>query len=79
MGDGSTVPNAVIEACAEEALEILATGGNVRRSLQNQNVTSMKMLDVSETFGPPEGQPVLTSRRAKDLMRPFMAVVVPIV
>ena len=79
MGDGVTVPQAVINACCEEAIELLATGGNVRRSLQDQNVTSMKMLDVSETFGPPAGQPVLISRIAMNLMRPFIAVGVPIV
>ena len=79
MGDGVTVPQAVIDACCEEALELLSTGGNVRRSLQDQGVTSMKMLDVSETFGPAAGQPVLISRIAKDLIRPFTAVVVPIV
>jgi hypothetical protein len=79
MGDGITVPQAVIDACCEEALELLATGGNVRRSLQDQGVTSMKMLDVSETFGTPAGQPVLISRIAMNLMRPFIAVGVPIV
>lgn len=79
MGDGVTVPQAVIDACCEEALEIIATGNTSRRSLQDQNVTSFKMLDLSETFAPPAGQPTLTSRMARQLMRPYMATGVPIV
>jgi len=79
MGDGVTVPQAVIDACCEEALELLATGGNVRRSLQDQGVTSMKMLDISESFAPPVDVPTLISRIARQLMKPFMAAAVPIV
>ena len=79
MGDGVTVPQAVIDACCEEALEIIVTGNNSRRSLQDQNVTSFKMLDLSETFAPPAGQPTLTSRMARQMMRPYMAAGVPIV
>ena len=79
MGDGVTVPQAVIDACCEEALEIITTGNNSRRSLQDQNVASFKMLDLSETFAPSPGQPTLTSRVARQMMRPFMAAGVPIV
>ncbi len=79
MGDGVTVPAAVISACCEEALEIITTGNNSRRSLQDQGVQSFKMLDLSETFAPPAGQPTLTSRIARQLMRPYIAAGVPIV
>jgi hypothetical protein len=79
MGDGVTVPQAVIDACCEEALEIIVTGNNSRRSLQDQNVVSFKMLDLSETFAPPAGQPTLTSRIARQMMRPYIAAGVPIV
>ena len=79
MGDGVTVPQAVIDACCEEALEIITTGNNSRRSLQDQNVASFKMLDLSETFAPAPGQPALTSRIARQMMRPYIAAGVPIV
>ena len=79
MGDGATVPQAIIDSCCEEALEIFTTGNNSRRSLQDQNVTSFRVLDLSETYAPPNGQPTLTSRRARDMMRPFIAGGVPIV
>jgi len=79
MGDGVTVPQAVIDACCEEALEIITTGNNSRRSLQDQNVASFKMLDLSETFAPAPGQPTLTSRVARQMMRPYIAAGVPIV
>ena len=79
MGDGVTIPQPVIDACCEEALEIYTNGNNSRRSLQDQNVTSFRLLDVSETYAPPSGQPTLTSRRARDMMRPYIAGGVPIV
>lgn len=79
MGDGVTVPQAVIDACCEEALEIITTGNNSRRSLQDQNVESFRMLDLSETFAKPAGQPTLTSRMARQMMRPYIAAGVPIV
>lgn len=79
MGDGVTVPQAVIDACCEEALEIITTGNNSRRSLQDQNVESFRMLDLSETFAPAAGQPTLTSRMARQMMRPYIAAGVPIV
>lgn len=79
MGDGVTVPQVVKDACCEESLEIIVTGNNSRRSLQDQNVTSFKMLDLSETFAPPAGQPTLTSRMARQMMRPYIAAGVPIV
>ena len=79
MGDGVTVPQAVIDACCEEALEIITTGNNSRRSLQDQGVASFRMLDLSETFAPAPGQPTLTSRMARQMMRPYIAAGVPIV
>jgi len=79
MGDGVTVPQVVIDACCEEALELLATGNNARRTLQDQGVTELKMLDIWERFAPPAGQPTLTSRIARQLMKPYMAAGVPIV
>lgn len=78
MGDG-TVPQAVIDACCEEALELITTGNNSRRSLQDQNVASFRMLDLSENFTPPVGQTTLTSRMARQMMRPYIAAGVPIV
>lgn len=79
MGDGVTVPTAVTAACCEEALELITTGNNSRRSLQDQGVASFRMLDLSETFAPAPGQPTLTSRMARQMMRPYIAAGVPIV
>jgi hypothetical protein len=79
MGDGVTVPQAVIDACCEEALEIISNGSSNRRTLQDQGVTSMRLLDLSETYVSQGGAPVLTSRMAKQLLYPFVASVVPIV
>lgn len=78
-GDGTTVPQAVIDACCEEALEIFTNGASNRRTLQDQGVTSMHLSSLSETFTDQGGAPVLTSRIAKQLMHPYIAAVVPIV
>ena len=73
FGDGVTVPQAVIDACCEEALEIFTNGTKKRLVLQNQHVLSMKMGDLSETYEPQADVPTLTSKRARDLMAPFIA------
>jgi len=78
-GDGTTVPQAVIDACCEEALEIIKNGASNRRTLQDQGVSSMKLLDLAESYLDQGGAPVLTSRLAKQLMHPYIAAVVPIV
>lgn len=73
MGDGS-IPMAVLDACCEEALELLAHGSSKRLVLQNQHVTSMSIAgDLSESYESQPDIPTLTSKAARDLMAPYIA------
>jgi hypothetical protein len=71
------VPQAVIDACCEEALELL--GNSKRLALQNQHVKGFSIGDLSENYEVPSEIPRLTSATARSFMKPFMAAGVPIV
>lgn len=78
-GTGAAVVPAVVkEACAEECLELLTTGNSSRRKLQNEGVTSFRISELSETFGPSSNAPRLTSLVARQLMKPYLVAGVPI-
>jgi len=63
------IPDCVKHACCEEALMLLA-GVPKRLQLQNQNVKSFSMGDLSETFTGSRAK--LASSEALDLLRPYM-------
>jgi len=71
-------PQIVKDACAEECLELLTSGNSSRRALQNEGVTSFRILELSETFATPSEVPRLTSFVARQLLKPFLAAGVPI-
>lgn len=62
------VPEAVKEACCEEALAILERGNSQRRKLQQEGVQSFTLGNMSETYAPGGGRGLL-SQEAKELLR----------
>jgi hypothetical protein len=65
------VPEAVKEACCEEALAILESGNSQRRKLQQEGVQSFTLGNMSETFSAGAGKGLL-SQEAKELLRPWL-------
>ena len=65
------VPEAVKEACCEEALALLERGNSQRRKLQQEGVQSFTLGNMSETYAPGAGRGLL-SQEAKELLRPWL-------
>ena len=65
------VPQAIKEACCEEALEILERGNSQRRRLQKEGVQSFSLGNMSETFAASAGKGLL-SQEAKELLKPWL-------
>jgi hypothetical protein len=65
------VPDAVKEACCEEALVLLERGNSQRRKLQQEGVQSFTLGNMSETYAPGAGRGLL-SQEAKELLRPWL-------
>jgi hypothetical protein len=65
------VPEAVKEACCEEALALLERGNSQRRKMQQDGVRSFTLGNMSEAYAPGAGKGVL-SQEAKELLRPWL-------
>lgn len=65
------IPQAVKDACCEEALAILERGNSQRRKLQQEGVQSFSLGNMSETYTPGAGRGLL-SQEAKELLRLWM-------
>ena len=65
------IPEAVKEACCEEALALLESGNSQRRKLQQEGVQSFTLGNMSETYAPGAGRGLL-SQEAKELLRPWL-------
>ena len=65
------VPEAVKEACCEEALSLLERGNSQRRRLQQEGVQSFSLGNMSETYATGAGKGLL-SQEAKDLISPWL-------
>lgn len=65
------VPQAVKDACCEEALALLERGNSQRRKLQAEGVTSVSIGGLSETYAVGSGRGLL-SQEAKELLRPWL-------
>ena len=65
------IPEAVKEACCEEALALLERGNSQRRKLQQEGVQSFTLGNMSETYAPGAGRGLL-SQEAKELLRPWL-------
>jgi hypothetical protein len=72
------VPEAVKDACCEEALAILESGNSQRRKLQREGVQSFMLGNMSETYAPGTGRGLL-SQEAKELLKPWLLGAVMIV
>ena len=65
------IPEAVKEACCEEALALLERGNSQRRKLQQEGVQSFTLGNMSETYAAGAGKGLL-SQEAKELLRPWL-------
>ena len=65
------IPEAVKEACCEEALALLERGNSQRWKLQQEGVQSFSLGNMSETYTPGAGKGLL-SQEAKELLRPWL-------
>jgi len=65
------VPEAVKEACCEEALALLERGNSQRRKLQQDGVQSFTLGNMSESYAAGAGKGLL-SQEAKELLRPWL-------
>ena len=72
------VPEAVKEACCEEALALLERGNSQRRKLQQEGVQSFTLGNMSETYTSSSGKGLL-SQEAKELLRPWLLGAVNII
>ena len=70
-------PQAVVDACCEEALALLERGNSQRRILQQEGVQSASIGNLSETYTPGAGRGLL-SQEARELLRPYLAGAVSI-
>lgn len=66
------VPQAVKDACCEEALAILERGNSQRRRLQQEGVQSLSVGGLSETYVAGARGGGLISQEAKELLRPWL-------
>lgn len=71
------VPQAVKDACCEEALALLERGNSQRRKLQQEGVRSASIGSLSETYAPGSARGLL-SQEAKELLRPYLVGAVQI-
>jgi hypothetical protein len=65
------VPEAVKEACCEEALALLERGNSQRRKLQQEGVQSFTLGNMSESYAAGAGRGLL-SQEAKELLKPWL-------
>jgi hypothetical protein len=65
------LPEAVKEACCEEALALLERGNSQRHKLQQEGVQSFSLGNMSETYAAGAGRGLL-SQEAKELLRPWL-------
>ncbi len=65
------IPEAVKEACCEEALALLERGNSQRKKLQQEGVQSFSLGNMSETFAVGAGKGLL-SQEAKELLKPWL-------
>jgi len=65
------IPEAVKEACCEEALALLERGNSQRHKLQQEGVQSFSLGNMSETYAPGAGRGLI-SQEAKELLRPWL-------
>jgi len=65
------IPEAVKEACCEEALALLERGNSQRRKLQQEGVQSFTLGNMSESYAAGAGKGLL-SQEAKELLRPWL-------
>ena len=65
------IPEAVKEACCEEALALLERGNSQRRKLQQEGVQSFTLGNMSESYAAGAGRGLL-SQEAKELLRPWL-------
>ena len=65
------LPEAVKEACCEEALALLERGNDQRRKLQQEGVQSFTLGNMSESYAAGAGRGLL-SQEAKELLRPWL-------
>lgn len=72
------VPEAVKEACCEEALALLERGNSQRRKLQQEGVQSITLGSMSETYVAGAGRGLL-SQEAKELLKPWLLGAVMII
>jgi hypothetical protein len=75
------VPQAVKDACCEEALALLERGNSQRRKLQQEGVTVFSIggpSGLNEQYRPGAGRGLL-SQEARELLRPWLAGSVAIV
>lgn len=64
-------PQAVKDACCEEALALLERGNSQRRKLQAEGVQSFTLGSMSETYVPGGGKGLI-SQEARELLRPWL-------
>ena len=65
------IPQAVKEACCEEALALFERGNSQRRKLQQEGVQSFTLGNMSEAFSTGAGKGLL-SQEAEELLRPWL-------
>lgn len=65
------VPQAVKDACCEEALALMERGNSQRKKLQDEGIVSVTIGSVSETYAPGAGKRLL-SQEAHELLRPWL-------
>jgi hypothetical protein len=65
------IPEAVKEACCEEALALLERGNSQRRKLQQEGVQSFTLGNMSESYAAGAGKGLL-SQEAKELLKPWL-------
>lgn len=76
----SDIPQAVKDACCEEALALLERRNNQRRQLQDEGVTSFSIGNLSESYKTDITiAKRLHSDEAKDLLMPYIAGSVAII
>lgn len=70
------VPQAIKDACCEEALALLERGDSQRRKLRSEGVVSVTVGSVSETYTLESGSSTvgagLLSLEARELLRPWL-------
>jgi len=65
------IPEAVKEACCEEALALLDRGNSQRRKLQQEGVQSFSLGNMSETYVVGSGRGLL-SQETKEHLKPWL-------